>query len=192
MNFASLQEVWNNTNTFSDLHPDIFRKQLRNIEKNSSINNDNNVEKIDPTEKFFIEGFKNNNYPDDIFQYPDEYNNIDDDNMISDNYATNINDIEQPKQKVSNKQSIDKIDLDHYFDKIINNIKIKKKLEKKYKIKIIKDDELNKMQNNNFLSKLLSEENKEILCIILIGIFIILVLDLFVQIGKNISIIPKK
>ena len=61
------------------------------------------------------------------------------------------------------------------IDKILNCKECLNLLKQRYK-------------SNNILDSLLTDNNREILMIILMGIFLILILDLFVKIGKNISI----
>lgn len=92
--------------------------------------------------------------------------------------ATQINEISSSTQKNENKNKDE--NKEDILYKLITNKKMRKEFENKYKVKIIDD---------NITTTWLTDQNKEILCIFLMGFFIILILDLFIQIGK---IIPRK
>lgn len=106
-----------------------------------------------------------------------------------------INDDKNDEQKDDQKELIDSEDMINtdtienledttdYYDiikHIMESPKLKKKVENKFNVKITKDKDIKK-QTKNFFTK----EMKEIIFFISIGIFIILILDLFVQIGRN-------
>jgi len=96
------------------------------------------------------------------------------------------------KQSDNKNESIEKkndkndnydIDYNEIFEFILNNLSLKNKLERKFNVKIIDNKTVNKQISS--ISKILTGENKEILMIIFIGIFILLILDLFVNIGQK-------
>ena len=184
--YCSIHEAWENNNTLESLSRSIqhnVSKQTNNTYTNEHFEN----AEILPNQSNRISDLNNDNYltddtpiyseDSDIF-LPTENEIIDEPELSVDNSINvfPLTETETDKNTVTFKMC------ESVFKYILSNKSYRNKLENKYKIKI-----LNKYIRDNFLTKLLGGETKEIITIILISIFIILVLDIFVNLGKNIS-----
>ena len=90
----------------------------------------------------------------------------------------NLLDMNKPEKKeVVEKKVVErKLSCSELIDKVLNCSKCRKMLEKRLG------------RGNSIVNSILSDKNKELFLIILSGIFIIIVLDLFVRIGSNLTI----
>lgn len=186
--YCSIHEAWENNNTLESLTKSIqsnVTRQTNNLYTNEHFGN----AEILPNQSNRISDLNNDNYltsdvvsetiDSDIF-LPSETEVIDDQettiNETSDMFPSTETEIKTEKNQLTFKIC------ESVFKFILSNKNYRNKLENKYKIRI-----LSKYLHDNFLTKLLGGEIKEIITIILISIFIILVLDIFVNLGKNIG-----
>jgi len=188
--YCSIREAWENNDTLESLSKSIqhnVTSQSGNLYTNEHFQN----AEILPNQSNRITDLNNDDYMFDDTQNDSEDSNI----FIPTETETEI--IDESNKLINNRsiefpltdteQELDKIPItfkmcESIFKFILSNKNYRNKLENKYKVKFV-----SKFIHDNFLTKLLGGETKEIITIILISIFIILVLDIFVNLGKNIS-----
>lgn len=189
--YCSIHEAWENNNTLESLSRSIqhnVTKQSNNLYTNEHFKN----AEILPNQSNLIADLNNDDYMIDDTQIdsvdsnlflPTETEIIDDTNSSINNRSDNYIPIDTHHDQKSNNNSITYKMCESVFKFLLENKNYRNKLENKYKVRI-----LSKYIHENFLMKLLGGEVKEIITIVLISIFIILILDIFVNLGRNISI----
>jgi len=178
--YCSIQEAWENNNTLESLSNTIKHNVSRQSDNFYTNEHFQNAEVL-PNQSNLISDLNNESdfentpiYSDDsdLFLPTETESEIE-----TEEIGTRVD-----KHIISNKETITYQMCDSVFKYILSNIDYRNKLENKYRIRIS-----SWLVHHDFLSKLLGGETKEIIIIILVSIFIILVLDIFVNLGKNLS-----